>query len=275
MTQKGLSHATCTGLTQQSPVPSPAWRSRSTPRIAAVEDDHWWYRNTRALSPLSSSDPGCTTRPPHPRRRVRPRRQRRVAGGARRRRSASTAPPTRSRSSGPSPAARRPCSATLDRAARSPIGAFDVVVGGHRALRRRPTTPPRSASWRGCSAPGGAVVLVEPAFESLGAGPRRRRARQAAATGAPGSPRSPPPPASASTRHVRVLVPRAARRRARRARPAASPAPTPPDDSDVDHRALDRVFAPLAEQERRWLAATTSPSAPRSSCSLPADRFGR
>ena len=29
---------------------------------------------------------------------------------------------------------------------------------------------------------------------------------------------------------------------------------SPPDESDVDRRTLDRAFAPLAAQERRWLS---------------------
>src|SRR4029077_20368986 len=106
--------------------------------------------------------------------------------------------------------------------------------------------------------PGGALLLVEPAFPALGRAHDatvhgRRRYRRAGLTGlvvAAGLPvaRAPyaysflAPPAAALGALDRV--------RHRRDVPVGS---------DVDKRALDRVFAPLADGERRLLARRDPP----------------
>ena len=107
--------------------------------------------------------------------------------------------------------------------------------------------------------PGGALLLVEPAFAALGRahdatvhGRRRYRRRRAL-----GARRAPPAsPSHRATYAYSFLAPPAAalgaldRVRHRRDVPAGS---------DVDKRALDRVFAPLADRERSWLAAHDLP----------------
>src|SRR3954453_2755280 len=43
-------HAEPSRAEPSAPVPSPRVELEEYARIAAVEDDHWWYRNTRALA---------------------------------------------------------------------------------------------------------------------------------------------------------------------------------------------------------------------------------
>src|SRR5262249_29075178 len=112
---------------------------------------------------------------------------------------------------------------------------------------------------------GGAMLLLEPAFESLRRGhdvtvhgprpyPRPQLPRLAALSGVP-LPRAPP------ARRGGLGGRRGARASSSPAPPAAVLAvverrgTTPPRGagSDVDRRALDQVFAPLAGAERRWL----------------------
>jgi ubiquinone/menaquinone biosynthesis C-methylase UbiE len=129
--------------------------------------------------------------------------------------------------------------------------AFDAVVG----LTVLYTVADDTAAVRELarvSRPGGAVLLVEPAFAALGRahdatvhGRRRYRrtglAELATAAGLT---------VQRCTYAYSFLAPPAAtlgtldRLRGRREEPAGS---------DVDRRALDRVFAPLAARERRWL----------------------
>jgi SAM-dependent methyltransferase len=229
-------------------------------RIAAVEDAHWWYRNTRALvadllgERLGSGqrilDAGCgpggngawlarhgavvgVDQSPDALAFVRERRP-----GTRPVRGSLTALPLAS-------------------------GVFDVVVavtvlyavdddvGAVHELAR-------------ALRPGGALVLVEPAFDALRRGHddvvhgkrRYRRGRLRALVAAAGlhteratyaySFLAPP----AATLGVLDRVRRAPDRASDRAGDGAA---EPPAESDVDRRALDRAFAPLAAQERRWL----------------------
>jgi ubiquinone/menaquinone biosynthesis C-methylase UbiE len=218
-------------------------------RIAAAEDDHWWYRNTRALMadllrPWLADDQrildaGCGP----------------GGNGAWLRSHGQVVGVDVAQEALEFVRARR-AETTPVRASAEQLpfedGAFDVAVGitllytvnddvavlGElaRVLRR-----------------GGAVLLLEPAFESL------RRAHDVTVHGI--------------RRYRRDELAGLAERsglRVRRATYAYSflaPAAAvlavferrgtqPPQDtgSDVDRRALDRAFAPLARVERRWLA---------------------
>ncbi|MFN8027760.1 MAG: class I SAM-dependent methyltransferase [Acidimicrobiia bacterium] len=105
--------------------------------------------------------------------------------------------------------------------------------------------------------PGGAVVLVEPAFDAFRRGHddvvhgkrRYRRGRLRALVEAAGL------QTERATYAYSFLAPPAAALGAldRVRRPGAGAVDTAPDESDVDRRGLDQVFAPLAAQERRWL----------------------
>ena len=151
--------------------------------------------------------------------------------------------------------ARRPATAPVQASVESLPFAdeiFDAVVG----LTVLYTVPDDDAALRELARvtrPGGAVLLVEPAFAALGRahdatvhGRRRyRRAGLAELATAAGL------TVQRCTYAYSFLAPPAAtlgavdRLRRRREEPAGS---------DVDKRALDRVFAPLAARERRWLA---------------------
>ena len=136
-----------------------------------------------------------------------------------------------------------------------------------------PTTPAPSPSSARVLRPGGALLLVEPAFAAPRARPRRHRARPPPIPSGRARPRSPSPPASPSparTYAYSFLAPPAAalgavdrvRRRPRRPRGLRR----------RQARARPRVRAagrPRAQLARR---TTTCRSGPRSSCSLPADR---
>ena len=133
-------------------------------RIAAAEDDHWWYRNTRALM-ADLLRPWLGTEPAHPRRRLRPGRQRRVAREPRpgdRRRPGTRRAGVRARAPAGDRAGARPSAS----ASRSPTRASTSRWRSRCSTPFRTTSRP-SASWRGCCAPGGAVLLLEPAFASL------------------------------------------------------------------------------------------------------------
>ncbi len=233
-------------------------------RIAAVEDAHWWYRNTRALvadlladrlrgtGPLRILDAGCgpggngawlaehgavvgVDLSPDALAFVRARRP-----GTRPVRGSVTELPL--------------ATASVDVAiAVTVLYAVDDDVAAVHELAR-------------VLRPGGAVVLVEPAFDSLRRGHddvvhgkrRYRRGRLRALVEAAGlrteratyaySFLAPPAAALGTLDRLRRPSHGAA------GSPDAPDAPDAPDESDVDRRALDRVFAPLAAQERRWLA---------------------
>jgi len=101
--------------------------------------------------------------------------------------------------------------------------------------------------------PGGAVLLVEPAFAALG------RAHDATVHGRRRYRRG---ELSARAIAAGLSVERATYAYSFLAVPAAAlgafdrltPRRHPTGESDVDRRALDRVFAPLAAAERSWLA---------------------
>ncbi len=217
-------------------------------RIAAVEDDHWWYRNTRSLAadllgPWLGDrsrilDAGCGP------------------GGN----GASFAAHGQVIGVDVSPdalafvQARRP--ETLPARARVEAlpfatGGFDVAIA-ITVLYSVPDDAGALAELARVVRPGGAVLLVEPAFESLGRahdatvhGQRRYRrteltdlAHRAGLT------------VERATYAYSFLAPAAAALgasdRLRRRRHT-------PESSDLDKRALDHVFAPLASLERRWL----------------------
>jgi SAM-dependent methyltransferase len=217
-------------------------------RIAAVEDDHWWYRNTRALA-ADLLAPWLDDRP-----RILDAGCGPGGNGA----SFSTHGPVFGVDVSPEALAyvrtRRP--ETLP--ARAGIEALPFVGGGFdivlaitvlysvgddaRALTEMARVVRR----------GGAVLLVEPAFESLGRGHDatvhgRRRYRRTELTDL--------------ARRAGLTVRRATYAYSFLAPPAAALGAFDrlrhrrhtPNGSDVDKRALDRVFAPLASLERRWL----------------------
>jgi SAM-dependent methyltransferase len=217
-------------------------------RIAAVEDDHWWYRNTRALAADLLApwlhrterllDAGCGP----------------GGNGAWLAEHGAVVGVDLSSDALEFVRARRPATtpvrASIDAL---PFGdsTYDAVVG----LTVLYTVPDDAGAVRELARvtrPGGAVLLVEPAFAALGRahdatvhGRRRYRRTDLAelATAAGLTVRR-------CTYAYSFLAPPAAtlavldRVRRRRDDPAGS---------DVDKRALDRVFAPLAERERRWL----------------------
>jgi SAM-dependent methyltransferase len=217
-------------------------------RIAAVEDDHWWYRNTRALAADLLApwlhrterllDAGCGP----------------GGNGAWLAEHGAVVGVDVSSDALEFVRARRPATTPV----RASIDAlpfadatYDAVVG----LTVLYTVPDDAGAVRELgrvTRRGGAVLLVEPAFPALGRahdatvhGRRRyRRAGLAELATAAGL------TVRRCTYAYSFLVPPAAtlgaleRVRRQRGEPAGS---------DVDKRALDRVFAPLAERERRWL----------------------
>lgn len=223
-------------------------------RIAAVEDDHWWYRNTRAvahdlLEPWLGGEPrildaGC-------------------GPGGNGASFAGDGPVIGVDLSADALAfvrARRP--ATLPARARIEAlpfadGVFDVAL----AITVLYTVPDDAGALGELARVvrrDGAVLLVEPAFASLGRAHdatvhgRRRFRRPALADLA----RRAGLVIERSTYAYSFLAPPAAalgvydRLRHRRRTPAGS---------DVDRRALDRLFEPLAAAERRWLTSHDVP----------------
>lgn len=218
-------------------------------RIAEVEDDHWWYRNTRALAADLLApwlhrterllDAGCGP----------------GGNGAWLAEHGAVVGVDLSPDALAFVRTRRPATAPVQASVESlPFAddVFDAVVG----LTVLYTVPDDDAALHELARvtrPGGAIVLVEPAFAALGRahdatvhGRRRyRRAGLAELATAAGL------TVQRCTYAYSFLAPPAAtlgavdRLRRRREEPAGS---------DVDKRALDRVFAPLAARERRWLA---------------------
>jgi len=216
-------------------------------RIAAVEDDHWWYRNTRALvgelltpwlgHAQRALDAGCgpggngawlaahgsvigvdiaseALRFVHDNR-----------------------PDT------------LPAQADLE-ALPFADAAFDLVVA-ITVLYTVPDDARAIAELARVLKPGGAVVIVEPAFEAfrrahdstVHSRRRYRRAQLADLARAAGL-----TPRRTSYAYSFLAPPAAALGALDRVRPA------PPTESDVERRALDSVFEPLARAERRVLA---------------------
>ena len=218
-------------------------------RIAAVEDDHWWYRNTRALAADLLApwlhrterllDAGCGP----------------GGNGAWLAEHGAVIGVDRSPDALAFVRARRPATTpVLGSVDALPFraGSFDAVVA-LTVLYSVPDDAAALGELARVTRRGGAVLLVEPAFPAFGRAHDatvhgRRRYRRAALAEL----------VTAAGLHVQrctyayaFLAPPAAtlgavdRVRRRRDQPAGS---------DVDKRALDRVFAPLAARERRWLA---------------------
>lgn len=223
-------------------------------RIAAAEDDHWWYRNTRALmadllrpwlgTGLRILDAGCGP----------------GGNGAWLARHGRVVGVDVTPEALEFVHARRPTTVPVQGSAdRLPFdtAAFDLAV----AVTLLYTVPDDVAAVSELARvlrPGGAVLLLEPAFASLRRGHdvtvhgrRRYRRRELADL------------AGRAGLHVRrstyaysFLVPPAALlavlegRSSRAGRTAGS---------DVERRALDSVFAPLAGAERRWLGRRDVP----------------
>jgi SAM-dependent methyltransferase len=218
-------------------------------RIAAVEDDHWWYRNTRALAADLLApwlhrtelllDAGCGP----------------GGNGAWLAEHGTVVGVDLTADALQYVRARRPDTTPVQASVEALPFAdarYDVVVG----LTVLYTVPDDAVAVRELARvtrPGGALLLVEPAFTALGRahdatvhGRRRyRRTELAELLTAAGC------TVERCTYAYSFLAPPAAtlgaldRLRRRRDEPAGS---------DVDKRALDRVFAPLAARERRWLA---------------------
>jgi SAM-dependent methyltransferase len=218
-------------------------------RIAAVEDDHWWYRNTRALAADMLGpwlhrterllDAGCGP----------------GGNGAWLAEHGSVVGVDLSPDALAFVRARRPATTPVRASVETlPFtdGVYDAVVG----ITVLYTVLDDAAAMRELARVtrrGGAVLLVEPAFPALGRAHdatvhgRRRYRRAGLAELATGAGLT----VERCTYAYSFLAPPAAtlgavdRLRWRRDAPAGS---------DVDKRALDRVFAPLAARERRWLA---------------------
>jgi SAM-dependent methyltransferase len=227
-------------------------------RIAAAEDDHWWYRNTRALVadlvgpwlPRARRilDAGCgpggngawlaehgtvvgVDVSPDALAFVRSRRP-----------------------------AVRPVRASLE-ALPFPDQTFDVVVA-ITVLYTVADDDRALSELERVLAPGGAVLLFEPAFESLRRehdvivhGRRRYRrsalAEQASVLGLSVQ--------RATYAYSFLAPPAAVLGGVERVRRRPAPASAPHRASDVERRALDRMFAPLAGAERRVLRTRDVP----------------
>jgi SAM-dependent methyltransferase len=224
-------------------------------RIAAAEDDHWWYRNTRALAadllaphlPTARHllDAGCGP----------------GGNGAWLAQYGSVVGIDVSPDALAFVRARRPqIRPVLGSLTELPFPdrTFDAVLG----VTVLYTVDDDVTAFRELArvlAPGGVLLVLEPAFESLRRehdvtvhGRRRyrraelvERARENGLT------------VERSTYAYSFLAPPAAVlggvERVRRRSRAASPSATA-TDSDVERRSLDRVFAPLARWERRILS---------------------
>jgi len=223
-------------------------------RIAAVEDDHWWYRNTRALA-ADLLDPWL-------------RRASRIldagcgpgGNGAWLHAHGDVVGVDLSPDALAFVHARRPTTRPVRaRVEALPFddGAYDVVVG-LTILYTVDDDACAVAELARVLRPGGALLLIEPAFPALGRahdatvhGRRRYRRAELSELAA----RAGLTVVRASYAYAFLAPPAAAlgaldRVRRRRDVPAGS---------DVDKRALDRVFAPLADRERRWLAGHDLP----------------
>jgi len=218
-------------------------------RIAAVEDDHWWYRNTRGLA-ADLLAPWLRRRP-----RVLDAGCGPGGNGAWLATHGDVIGVDLSPDALAFVKARRPTTVPVRASVETlpfASGSFDAVVG-LTILYTVPDDARALAELARVVRRGGAVLLVEPAFAALGRahdatvhGRRRYRrgelAQLATAAGLT---------VERATYAYSFLAPPAAALgaldRVRRRREVG-------DTSDVDRRALDRVFAPLAASERSWLA---------------------
>src|SRR6266508_160284 len=223
-------------------------------RIAAAEDDHWWYRNTRALmaemlgpwlgSGLRILDAGCGP----------------GGNGAWLASHGRVIGIDLAREALEFVRERRPTTApVLASAERMPFAddVFDVAVAVTVLYTVRDDVAALGELAR-VVRPRGAVLLFEPAFRLLRRahdatvhGLRRyRRDDLAGLAGRAGF------RVRRTTYAYSFLAPPAAALAVLERRKAGQGEDT---GSDVERRALDRVFAPLAEAERRWLARHTLP----------------
>lgn len=218
-------------------------------RIAAVEDDHWWYRNTRALAAdllepyLSRAgrllDAGCGP----------------GGNGAWLAEHGDVVGVDLSPEALAFVSARRPSTRPVQ-ASLEALPFSDASYDGVIALTVLCSVPDDATAVRELARvtrPGGAVLLMEPAFDSLRRAHdatvhslrRYRRATLAELATAAGL------SVHRCTYAYSFLAPPAItlagldRLRGRRDQPGGS---------DVDKRTLDRAFAPLATRERAWLA---------------------
>ena len=218
-------------------------------RIAAAEDDHWWYRNTRALmaellQPWLGTDQrildaGCGP----------------GGNGAWLAGHGRVIGVDLAREALQFVRARRPATApVLASAERLPFadGAFDVAVGITLLYTVRDDVAALGELARVLRT-GGALLLLEPAFASLRRahdvtvhGLRRYRRDELAALAERAGLR-----VRRSTYAYSFLAPPAALLAVLERRGSQSADDT---GSDVERRVLDRVFAPMAKAERRWLA---------------------
>lgn len=217
-------------------------------RIAAAEDDHWWYRNTRALMAdllrpwlgrdQRILDAGCGP----------------GGNGAWLRSHGRVFGVDVAQEALEFVRARRTETSPVRASAeRLPFedGAFDVAVGITLLYTVRDDVAALGELARVLRA-GGALLLLEPAFESLRRahdvtvhGLRRYRRDGLAALAARSGMR-----VRRATYAYSFLTPPAAVLAVLERRGTQAPKDT---GSDVDRRALDQVFAPLARAERRWL----------------------
>jgi SAM-dependent methyltransferase len=222
-------------------------------RIAAAEDEHWWYRNTRALmadllrpwlhNGLRILDAGCGP----------------GGNGAWLARHGRVVGVDLASEALEFVHARRPATTPVQAGAdRLPFDAeaFDLAV----AITLLYAVSDDRAAVRELARvlrPGGAVLLFEPAFASLRRGHdvavhgRRRYRRQELADLAERAGLR----VLRSTYAYSFLAPPAALLALRERRGSRAGRDSHLDSqSDVERRALDRVFAPLARAERAWLA---------------------
>jgi SAM-dependent methyltransferase len=219
-------------------------------RIAAAEDEHWWYRNTRGLmgdllAPWLRTgqlilDAGCGP----------------GGNGAWLARHGTVAGADLSFDALRFVRARRPATMPVRSGlTHLPFGAeqFDVAV----AVTVITCVPDDRAAVRELGRvlkPGGVLLLFEPAFDALRRAHdvtvhsihRYRRDGLAALAAGAGL------RVQRATYAYSFLAPPAAALHVLERRDLAGP----PGDrgSDVERRSLDRIFAPLAAAERRWLA---------------------
>jgi ubiquinone/menaquinone biosynthesis C-methylase UbiE len=218
-------------------------------RIAAAEDDHWWYRNTRALmadllqpwlgTGLRILDAGCGP----------------GGNGAWLARHGRVVGVDLVRDALEFVHARRPMTLPVQAsAAQLPFDdhAFDIAV----AITLLYTVPDDGAAVSELARvlrPGGAVLILEPALEFLRRAHdetvhalRRYRRDDLAQLVERNGLRV----QRASYAYSFLAPPAAVLAALERRKPRAGA----DAGSDVDRRSLDRVFAPLAKAERRWLA---------------------
>jgi SAM-dependent methyltransferase len=218
-------------------------------RIAAAEDGHWWYRNTRALmaellQPWLGTDQrildaGCGP----------------GGNGAWLAGHGRVTGVDLAREALEFVRARRPATTPVQASAeRLPFadGTFDVAVGITLLYTVRDDVAALGELARVLRT-GGAVLLLEPAFESLRRahdvtvhGLRRYRRGELAGLAERAGLQ-----VRRSTYAYSFLAPPAALLAVLERRGSQSADDT---GSDVERRGLDRVFAPLAKAERRWLA---------------------